>query len=66
VIEIFSDLLNEGMDITRLVAKIKGITDKLGRQAIEAIIEELDKIIKEDKRRKEKWVVERKDKKRLT
>jgi hypothetical protein len=66
VIEIFSDLLNEGMDITRLVAKIKGITDKLGREAIEAIIEELDKIIKEDKRRKEKWVVERKDKKRLT
>ena len=66
MIEIFSDLLNEGMDITRLVAKIKGITDKLGREAIEAIIEELDKIIKEDKRRKEKWVVERKDKKRLT
>ncbi|SDG74203.1 Uncharacterised protein family (UPF0236), partial [Thermoanaerobacter thermohydrosulfuricus] len=45
---------------------IKELTDKLGREAIEAIIEELDRIIKEDKRRKEKWVVERKDKKRLT
>ncbi len=54
------------MNITELAAKIKGITDKLGREAIEAIIEELDRIIKEDKRRKEKWVVERKDKKRLT
>ncbi|ADH60070.1 protein of unknown function UPF0236 [Thermoanaerobacter mathranii subsp. mathranii str. A3] len=66
VIEIFSDLLNKGMNITELAARIKELTDKLGREAIEAIIEELDKIIKEDKRRKEKWVVERKDKKRLT
>jgi len=66
VIEIFSDLLNEGMDITELAARIKELTEKLGREAIEAIIEELDRIIKEDKRRKEKWVVERKDKKRLT
>ncbi|KUJ89706.1 MAG: hypothetical protein XD37_2086 [Thermoanaerobacter thermocopriae] len=63
---VFEDLLKNGMNITELVAKIKELTDKLGREAIEAIIEELDKIIKEDKRRKEKWVVERKDKKRLT
>ncbi|MCS3917304.1 hypothetical protein M2349_002445 [Caldanaerobacter subterraneus subsp. tengcongensis MB4] len=66
VVEIFGDLLNKGMNITELVARIKELTDKLGRGAIEAIIEELDRIIKEDKRRKEKWVVERKDKKRLT
>ncbi|AEM79543.1 LOW QUALITY PROTEIN: hypothetical protein Thewi_2195 [Thermoanaerobacter wiegelii Rt8.B1] len=59
VVEIFGDLLNEGMDITRLVARIKEITDKLGSEVIEAIIEELDRIIKEDKRRKEKWIVER-------
>ncbi|AIS51260.1 hypothetical protein TKV_c22940 [Thermoanaerobacter kivui] len=66
VVEIFGDLLNKGMNITELAARIKELTDKLGREAIEAIIEELDRIIKEDKRRKEKWVVERKDKKRLT
>jgi len=66
VVEIFGDLLNNGMNITELVARIKELTDKLGRGAIEAIIEELDRIIKEDKRRKERWVVERKDKKRLT
>ncbi|SHF23727.1 Uncharacterised protein family (UPF0236) [Thermoanaerobacter uzonensis DSM 18761] len=66
VVDIFDDLLNKGMNITELAARIKELTDKLGREAIEAIIEELDKIIKEDKRRKEKWVVERKDKKRLT
>ncbi|ERM93234.1 hypothetical protein O163_01125 [Caldanaerobacter subterraneus subsp. yonseiensis KB-1] len=66
VVEIFGDLLNKGMNITELVARIKELTDKLGREAIEAIIEELDRIIKEDKRRKDKWVVERKDKKRLT
>lgn len=66
VVEIFDELLNKGMNITELTAKIKELTDKLGKEAIEAIIEELDRIIKEDKRRKEKWVVERKDKKRLT
>ena len=66
IMNVFEDLLKNGMNITELVAKIKELTDKLGREAIEAIIEELDKIIKEDKRRKEKWVVERKDKKRLT
>ncbi|MBE3578287.1 MAG: ISLre2 family transposase [Caldanaerobacter subterraneus] len=66
IMNVFEDLLKNGMNITELVAKIKELTDKLGREAIEAIIEELDKIIKEDKRRKEKWIVERKDKKRLT
>ncbi|NNG68311.1 UPF0236 family transposase-like protein, partial [Caldanaerobacter subterraneus] len=66
MMNVFEDLLRNGMNITELVAKIKELTDKLGREAIEAIIEELDRIIKEDKRRKEKWVVERKDKKRLT
>ncbi|MDK2814982.1 MAG: hypothetical protein PWP18_895, partial [Thermoanaerobacter sp.] len=53
MVDIFSDLLNKGMNITELAARIKELTDKLGREAIEAIIEELDKIIKEDKRRKE-------------
>jgi len=66
MMNVFEDLLRNGMNITELVVKIKELTDKLGREAIEAIIEELDRIIKEDKRRKEKWVVERKDKKRLT
>jgi len=66
VVDIFDDLLNKGMNITELAARIKELTDKLGREAIEAIIEEVDRIIKEGKRRKEKWVVERKDKKRLT
>jgi len=36
-----------GMNITELVVKIKELTDKLGKEAIEAIIEELDRIIKE-------------------
>ncbi len=49
VIEIFRKLLEEGMDITGLVSIIKEITDKLGRKAIEAIIEELDRIIKESR-----------------
>ncbi|MDP9751853.1 hypothetical protein J2S24_002378, partial [Thermoanaerobacter pentosaceus] len=33
VIEIFSDLLNKGMNITELAARIKELTDKLGREA---------------------------------
>ncbi|SDF99765.1 Uncharacterised protein family (UPF0236), partial [Thermoanaerobacter thermohydrosulfuricus] len=31
VVEIFGDLLNKGMNITELVARIKELTDKLGR-----------------------------------
>jgi uncharacterized protein (UPF0248 family) len=40
-----------GMNITELVVKIKELTDKLGKEAIEAIIEELDRRIKEAVRR---------------
>lgn len=39
------------MNITELVVKIKELTDKLGKEAIEAIIEELDRRIKEAVRR---------------
>jgi len=65
VIEIFKKLLEEGMDITELSLKVREMVDKLGIETMVAIIEELDKIIKEDKRRKEKWVVEREDEKTL-
>ena len=63
VIEIFKKLLEEGMDIRELSLKVREMVDKLGIETMVAIIEELDKIIKEDKRRKEKWVVEREDEK---
>lgn len=65
MIKIFKNMIEDEMDFTEIILEIKKKTYELGAKVAVLFIEELDKIIKEDKKRQEKWVVERKDKKTI-
>ncbi|WP_040306791.1 UPF0236 family transposase-like protein, partial [Caloramator australicus] len=59
------EMLSKEWDFTKLVEVVKESTDELGRNIIKDFLEELDKAIKEDDKRKKEWIVERKDKKSI-
>ncbi|MCX7903578.1 MAG: UPF0236 family protein, partial [Caloramator sp.] len=59
------EMLSREWDFTKLVEVVKKSTDELGRNIIKDFLEELDKTIKEDDKRKKEWIVERKDKKSI-
>ncbi|GFR34702.1 hypothetical protein TCEA9_05140 [Thermobrachium celere] len=58
-------MLSKEWDFTKLVDVVKKSTDELERNIIKDFLEELDKTIKEDDKRKKRWIVERKDKKNI-
>ncbi|MDO6354964.1 UPF0236 family protein, partial [Caloramator sp. CAR-1] len=58
------ETISKEWDLTKLVDVVKKMTDELGANIIKDFLEELDKTIKEDEKRKKGWVVERKDKKK--
>lgn len=59
------ETISKEWDLTKLVDVVKKMTDELGANIIKDFLEELDKTIKEDEKRKKGWVVERKDKKKI-
>ncbi|MDO6355737.1 UPF0236 family protein, partial [Caloramator sp. CAR-1] len=51
------ETISKEWDLTKLVDVVKKMTDELGANIIKDFLEELDKTIKEDEKRKKGWVV---------